>query len=203
MNGSGGPQFSDPRLQEKYAAVRPEPLTIPDEWQQMNPFGVDQTMNSIAQRQGVLDLLSQGRGPGFNFGNTGYDPQKAQALQQSTDAYRQYANTPAARNPLMGAVDMPNQKQQMQGNTGGGGSGLGRLASGALGGAGTGMMFGPIGAGIGAGIGGLMSLFGGGKPKDTGPRTLYQGNQQAPTNPYYQTGAPMATGRMGNQQTYR
>lgn len=150
--------------------------TIPEEWQSVNPFGVQQTMQSLAQRQGILDLLSGGRAPGLDFTQKGLQGDMGQRLNQQTGAYRQFAaNDMQQRNAGGGQGFLPTGGGLTAGMNMGGPTGkqsaLGNLTSGALGGAQLGSMFGPIGTGIGAGIGaavgGLKSLFSGGEGKQT------------------------------------
>lgn len=178
MEGGG---FTHPNAAVAAKLQKPSPLVIPDEWKSTNPFGVDQTMQSIAQRQGVLDMLSQGQGPGFNFGATGYDPAKAAQLDSQTKAFR---NFQSANNPLQSAVNMGRNGQMPQQPAQAGGSRFGGAAKGAMTGAGIGSMVPGIGTAIGAGIGGLIGLFkGGGKPKAQ-PFDPVAYNRQRAQNPY-------------------
>ncbi len=63
--------------------------SMPADWQQVDPFSVQQTMASLANRQGVLDKLSNGAGPAIQFSQFGQpNPQ----LQQQTDQYRGFVN---------------------------------------------------------------------------------------------------------------
>jgi hypothetical protein len=110
MNGGGGLTPTNSAVAAKLQGIStPSKLTIPDEWKQVNPFGVDQTMQSLAQRQGVLDLLSGGRGPGMDFNAMGYDPTKAGVLNQQTNDYRKFAGDDYAQR--IQTAGMPGQGQ--------------------------------------------------------------------------------------------
>lgn len=104
MQGGGGltPTNADVAAKLKGLST-PVNYQIPDEWKNVNPFGVDQTMQSLAQRQGTLDVLSQGRGPALNFGAMGYDPTKAAALDQQGSDFRKFSSQ---QNPMMEAMRM-------------------------------------------------------------------------------------------------
>lgn len=183
MNG-GGMTPTNEAVAAKLQATAPKQLQISPEWAGMNPFGVDQTMNSIQQRQGVLDMLSQGRGPQFDFMNSGYqnlNPERANQLQQQSRQYGQFA---AQQNPLQSALSMPNQPTQQSQP---GGSRLGNAAKGAMTGASVGSVVPGIGTAIGAGIGGLIGLFrggnGGGTPPTSGKFGALGGAQQPIQSP--------------------
>lgn len=179
------------KVMERINAMPKAPqLTIPDEWQQVNPFGTQMTMEALAGRQGVLDLLSGGRGPGIDFTNMGINPEQAAALNQRTGGYRQYAGQ--QYNTSVNNAQQAMGGDQLSQSSGGGGS---RLSS-ALSGAGTGATLGslipipgvgPLAGGIIGGIGGL--LFGGGKkPAVSQPATGGMRTQPMPmpVNPYTQ-----------------
>ncbi len=91
--------------------------TIPEEWAKTNPFGVDMTAQSIQQRQGNLDLLTGGRGPGLNIGAYGGN----QNMQNQMDQFRNsiagtnVANNALGSNPLLSAINMPRPGAQMPG----------------------------------------------------------------------------------------
>ncbi len=178
------------KVMERLNAMPKAPqLTIPDEWQQVNPFGTQMTMEALAGRQGVLDLLSGGRGPGIDFANMGIGPEQAAALNQRTGGYRQYAGQ--QYNTTLNNAQQAMGGDQLPQASGGGGSRLG----GALSGVGTGATLGSIIPGVGTlaggiigGIGGL--LFGGGgdkrpvaTPPSGGMRTQ---PVPMPVNPYTQ-----------------
>jgi hypothetical protein len=194
-NPSGGyiPQAIADRLGTAGKQFTP---TIPDEWKNANVFGLDATQQSLAQRQGVLDLLSQGKAPGIDFMHNGYqnsNPDRAQALQDQTNQYRQYVGNDANTNlqNLQEAINLSRNANTGKGG-GGGGSSLGAHVGGAASGAMTGATIGSvvpgIGTGIGAGVGALIGAFkgkgGGGSTGDTsGPLGTYQ-FMQGPQNPY-------------------
>lgn len=77
-------------------------FSIPEEWAALNPYGVDQTMASIAGRQGVLDQLTGGQGPQINFSQFGLTPEQAQQYQQQVTGQRNAARMGQAN--LYGAL---------------------------------------------------------------------------------------------------
>lgn len=77
-------------------------FSIPEEWAALNPYGVDQTMASIANRQGVLNQLTGGQGPQINFSQFGLTPEQAQQYQQQVEAQRR--NATHAQNTLYSAL---------------------------------------------------------------------------------------------------
>jgi hypothetical protein len=114
MNGGGNLVPTNDAVRAKLEAQAGSSFkpTIPEEWAKLNPFGTDQTMQALAQRQGGLDMLSQGRGPGMDFAAMGYDPEKAGVLNQQTSDYRNFqASQP---NPLQEAIDMTRQGANQQ-----------------------------------------------------------------------------------------
>lgn len=189
MNGPSV-QPTNPEVMERLKASGWQPFkpTIPEEWTNVNPFGVDQTMGALANRQGILDKLSGGRAPGLDFAHMGLPEEMANRYGQQTSDYRKFAaddyNSNAAR--VMEAINLNRQGTNQRPPQSSGGSRLGGAAGGALSGAGVGMTFGgPIGAGIGAGIGGLLGLFKGGAKKEAPlPQTPAMSPYSAPTNPY-------------------
>jgi hypothetical protein len=163
----GGTNFmpSNPELASRFAN-RPV-MQVSEEWLKMDPFGVGQTMSGIAQRQGGLDMLSQGRGPGIQFQQLGGNTPMMGQLQSQADKYRQFLSNDQER--LMEAVGMSRNPAAQQSQGGGVKSRLGGAASGAMTGASIGSIIPGIGTGIGAAIGGLFGLFGGGKKKPAAP----------------------------------
>ncbi len=95
---------SDPNMAARLAN-RPG-MQIPAEWQNVHPFGVGQTMDSIAQRQQVIDRASGGVAPSLNFSNYGIDPAMAARLQAQTGAYNN--NIQNEQQNLMSAIGMAN-----------------------------------------------------------------------------------------------
>ncbi len=93
---------SNPELAQRLSN-RPG-MQVPAEWNNVNPFGVGQTMDSIAQRQQVLDRASGGVTPSLNFSNYGIDPQLAARLQAQTGAYNK--DVTGERANLLSAIGM-------------------------------------------------------------------------------------------------
>ena len=197
MNGPGvmptNPDVIDRLNQSGWKPFKP---TIPEEWQNVNAFGVNQTMEALANRQGILDKLSGGRAPGLNFQGMGLPGDLGDQLQQRTGDYRQYAaddyNSNAAR--LMEAINLNRQGTNQQPQKGSGGGVGSRLASAGLGaasGAKIGSMIMPgVGTAIGAIGGGLLGLFKGGGSKQPAPPPA------PPMNPYSAPQNPMASGAL-------
>lgn len=144
-----------------------KPLEIPAEWQQVNPFGVDQTMGALGLRQGGLNLMSQGRGPQLDFGSMGLTPDQLARFGGQQSSYQQQVIADAARRQQQ-VMDAMNMDREQPGSGNGRpqgpsmGSRLGGAASGAMTGAKIGSFLPGLGTGIGAAIGGLVGLFKGG-----------------------------------------
>ena len=199
----GGPSIQptnpDVLARLEQSGWKPFKPTIPEDWQNVNPFGAGQTMEALANRQGVLDKLSGGRAPALDFAQLGLNPEMAQRLNQTTGNYRQFAadDYNSNANRLMEAINLNRQgtNQAQPGGGGGIGSRLGGAASGALMGAKLGSFVPGIGNAIGAGIGGLIGLFkGGGGSKPQPQITQQMSPYSAPRNPYTPTPQPMGGG---------
>ncbi len=172
MNGSSL-MPTNPAVQAKLGANgQPFKPSIPEEWQTVNPFGVNQTMSALGTRQGALDQLSQGRGPGLDFSQFGIDPARAQQLNQQTGDYRRYQSSmpSPSGNPLQEAINMNRPGVQPQRP-----SVMGGAMSGAMTGASMGSVIPGLGTAVGGGIG---ALVGAGRAMG-GPRLDSYGQQFA------------------------
>lgn len=180
---------TNPHIQQllDQSGYKPFQPTIPDEWKNVNPFGVGQTMEALGNRQNVISQLGGGNAPQLDFSQFGIDPAMVQRLQGSTGQFQQQqqGQTDANIQRLNEAVNMSRNAVPQQQQQGGGGikgflggalkiaspfasliPGVGPLAGMALGAAGGalgnkmqggGAMAGAAQGGIGAGMVGAMS----------------------------------------------
>jgi hypothetical protein len=98
LMGGGGMQPGNPDIAARMSQ-QPK-LEIPQEWQAISPFGVDQTGQALQNRQGVLNQIGGQNMPQIDLTRMGYDPNLQEAINLNRQGTNQQSMSPTQRRAM-------------------------------------------------------------------------------------------------------